>query len=520
MSIADLKNLNFFIAGAGQSGLAIAKLLKKNNLSVFLTENKAIVDQIKLELVNLDIPFEEMEHNFNHLLLKCDALIISPGIPLNSQLILTCKKNSIPVISEIEASSWFYNTEKIVLGITGTNGKSTTTNYLAQLLNKKYKAKACGNIGVPLSSIVLNAPEISAYVIEFSSYQLETTYSVRPYCSIFLNIQNDHLQRYENLSEYLKAKWRLISLTLDNGLIIIEKNVLKLALHFGLSLPRAKLILIDIKNFPTEKSISSKITNFLSRFDYSKTLPISLYKELKDLDINSLLLPSQYESVYAKFLENGSISVSYNSSKYNINWKIPIPCLPGQHNMFNICAASICALHLGISEHDILAQWNETSSEYIHLPHRLEKISPKYSYFKDDLGQNKQLVIINDSKATNVESTLVALESFKQPIRLLLGGEPKGDSYLPISKYFGKNVIKVYPFGQASSVITEELKDFHRYFATSSKNLISAATQALNDAQDNEIILLSPACSSFDEFNNFEHRGDIFRSWALSHIKG
>ncbi len=517
MLIDSLKNLNFFIAGAGLSGIAIAKLLKKNAVNVFITEAKSISDAIKLELSEQKISFEENGHNLINLIKNCHILIISPGIPLNTELVLTCKRNKIPVISEIEAASWFAKPKCNIIGITGTNGKSTTTHYLAQLLNKKYKAMPCGNIGISLAQTITEYPDIDTFVIELSSYQLESTYSVRPFCSIFLNIQNDHLLRYENITEYLKAKWRLVALTADNGIVIIDKNVLNLALHIGLSLPRAQIIVVEDKTNSNATLLPLK-SNY-DIFNFSKTLPIAFYKELRDLNLESVLLPTLYHSAYANYSENGSISISYHSDNHKINWHIQNPCLPGKHNMLNIFVASICALHMNIPENIILAQWEEKTSDYKHLPHRLEKISAGYNVYTDENNKNKNILIINDSKATNVESTLVAIASFQQPIRLLLGGEAKGDSYLPISSFLGKNIIKIYPFGQAASTISNELSQYKNYLAKESLNLISAANLALNEANNNEIILLSPACSSFDEFKNFEHRGDIFREWALLHLK-
>ncbi|WGL61443.1 UDP-N-acetylmuramoyl-L-alanine--D-glutamate ligase [Pigmentibacter sp. JX0631] len=518
MSIEDLKDLNFYVAGAGVSGIAIAKLLKKNSINVFLIEEKTIQDNAKTQLKELGISFEESFQDSDKLIKNCHILIISPGILLNNPLILACKCNNIPVISEIEAASWFIPKTHKIIAVTGTNGKSSTTNYLSQLLNKDYKAVACGNIGISLSEVILNSNDRNTYVIELSSYQLESTLTLKPFCSIFLNIQNDHLQRYENISEYLKAKWRLVLLTDDNGYVIIEKEVLKLAILHGLSMPKAKIIILDddTKEFSEMKK---SIINY-SRFYNSKILPNALYKNLKNLDIYSILLPNQYLAVKAIYFSNNSLKIQFNSVTGKTTWIIKQPCLPGKHNMYNILAASLCGLYLGMSEEQILNQWEETSTNYQHLPHRLEKINLKYQTYIDENKYQKNLLIINDSKATNVESTLVALKSFNNPIRLLIGGEAKGDSYLPIADFFGRNVVKIYPFGQAAPQIVAELKDFKNYIANTSEKLIIAADLALTEAQDNEIILLSPACSSFDEFKNFEHRGNIFRSWALSHLKG
>jgi UDP-N-acetylmuramoylalanine--D-glutamate ligase len=190
-------------------------------------------------------------------------------------------------------------------------------------------------------------------------------------------------------------------------------------------------------------------------------------------------------------------------------------CLDGHHNQVNIAAASVSARHSGIAEQIIRAQWNAKSSAYIHLPHRLEDVC-KGAVLQASQGERKQVRAINDSKATNVESTIVALKSFNTPVRLLLGGEPKGDLYSDILPFVGKNVCMVYPFGKAAPLICEQLKKAAQYLAEPSSKMTDAAEKALDDALNGDIILLSPACASFDEFRNFEHRGDVFKDWVAS----
>ncbi len=519
----DIKGLYFFIAGAAKSGISVAKLLKKHGANIFVTEEKTLSNETKKELNEFNIPYEQDGHSLNKIIAECDVMILSPGIPLSKEISLLCKINKIPIVSEIEIASWFMDSNDICLAITGTNGKSTTVNYLSQLVSlSKYKSKACGNIGISVSQTIMDHPDTNLFSIEFSSYQLETTYSLRPLCTALLNLQNDHLGRYENLAEYLKAKWRLILLTDDNGIAIIEKNTMKLALKLGLSLPRSRVIIVDDNDLSLEENnLNSLQTNHLiKKLEYGKTLPISIYQELNDLKFEHLVFANQFEYAYAKYdIKNGYIQISLALHKNKKTWKINKPCLSGKHNMTNILCASLMAMHIGISDKIILSQWEENTTQYQHLAHRLEKISLSWKIYLDNSSNEKKLLIINDSKATNIESTLVALESFQLPIRLLLGGDPKGDSYLPVTNYLSKNLIKIYPFGKAKNAISNDLIKHKNYLAKLSKDMLTAANLAIDEANENEIILLSPGCSSFDEFNNFEHRGDVFRKWAVSHLK-
>ena len=361
----NIRGLHFFIAGAASSGISVAKLLKKNGANIFITDENKISDKIKNEINELNLAFEENGHSFNKIINECDILVISPGIPLHKEISILCKKNYIPILSEIEIASWFMNPNSLSLGVTGTNGKSTTVNYLSQLFfNSKYKIKACGNIGVSVSQTITENPETNLFAIEFSSYQLETTYSIRPICTALLNIQNDHLARYEDMNEYLKAKWRLILLTDDNGLAIIDKNIMNHVLKLGLSLPRSKIILIDESNSRKE-SKNLKLEPILNSIQFGKTLPNAIYQQLNTLSFENIILPNQFDSAYAEYNIDGSISISLNYNNIAKNWNIKTPCIPGRHNMTNILCANLIAMHLGISDEIILNQWEEKTSNYL-----------------------------------------------------------------------------------------------------------------------------------------------------------
>ena len=531
-NISDLKNLRFTVVGGARSGLSCLKLLQYFNLNVFLTDkNELSISTIEF-LNEAKIPFEHKGHSELKILENTDVLIISPGLPLNTTLILNAKKNNIPVVSEIEIASWFFLDNIYYSGITGTNGKSTTTNYLSQLLNFHGQSIACGNIGRPLSEVILeihqqkNNSKPYYLSIELSSYQLECIYTLRPHCTCLLNIQNDHLDRYETIEEYLKAKWRLILLTRDDGLTIIEENVLKQALDLGLALPKCKIIIL--KNSTCSKGrlqIASDLTQQnIINIETNSNLPISIYKELKTLPLQNLLHQNNVHFAginYNKEENSAYISFYENRMKRPYSqWNIHNCCLKGLHNVTNLLTATLMAEFLRVDFSFLFIQWENDLTQYVHLPHRMEIISKENENYLDQNQKEKNLTIINDSKATNVESTCVALKSFHKNIRLLVGGQPKGDSYLPLVNSVEINKIKIYPFGKSAPLISNELKEFEFLCAKNSSSMLEAAKMALLDAQDNDVLLLSPACSSFDEFKDYEHRGQVFRDWAISCIKG
>lgn len=257
-----------------------------------------------------------------------------------------------------------------------------------------------------------------------------------------------------------------------------------------------------------------------STAEVSQVLPAQLYGQLAQLPIENII-PTQHADVYFVRIEkNQSQRSSFrfqvhskHQSKPEVDIAIDTPCLPGDHNQINIASASLAALHAGLAPSLVAKQWNASSSVYEHLAHRLEDVCKGVTLKSSD-NVSKDVRVINDSKATNVESTIVAVKSFDHSIRLLLGGEPKGDLYSDLLPFIGTHICKIYPFGKASSLICEQLSSRNENLALSSPRMIDAAQMALDDAKNGDVILLSPACASFDEFKNFEHRGEVFKAWA------
>lgn len=522
-----VNQLKFWIAGAAKSGLAVAKLLKKNGADVFVTDANKISSSIKDELESLSISFEENGHSIDRMLGVADIVVISPSIPLDKPLPIAALKAGIPVVSEIEVASWFLPHDAVVIGITGTNGKSTTTHYATHLaIQAGKRAVACGNYGLPLADAILSQQGFDCFVIELSSYQLETTFSLKTDVSIFLNLQNDHQARYGNLTEYLKAKWRLMGLTKPDGTAIVDESVLQHAIKQGCSLPECHVIVSygvlesadkTAVTLPAATPAFRILTQGAASLRY---LPQQSYGDLAQLPIHHRLKGSVaytwIEQPHANQTSFTANLIRLHEKRDQVKFEIQRSVLDGRHNQVNILNASLAALLTGANKEHVIAEWEATSSHYSHLAHRLEEIFKK-SQFINSQGQTRSVRVINDSKATNVESTLVAVESFSGGIRLLLGGEPKGDSFKAFIPYLDNRIERIYPFGKAGPLITEQLGQSHRV-AQPVRHMIDAAQLALDECQNGDVILLSPACASFDEFQNFEHRGEMFRQWAAKQV--
>jgi UDP-N-acetylmuramoylalanine--D-glutamate ligase len=519
-----------WVVGAARSGIAAARLLKYHGADIFVTDSNKIDAAQKKILEDLQIPFEENGHSIDRMLKDAELVVLSPSIPLDRSLPFAVKRAGIPIAGEIEVASWFLPKDSIVVGITGTNGKSTTTHYASQLFNRGgRKAVACGNIGLPLADTLLAPSGFDAFIVELSSYQLETTQNLRPDVSIFLNLQNDHLARYGTMEEYLKAKWRLVMMTKSDGLTVIEENVLRRAVAAGLPLPDCRIVALcaesslqlqteatSAAHVSTAPQCPSMLLRTLPRPAYGQLKLIPLQCLLPEADISALQITSGTGTAHPEqvHLFLGSLQSGVLEEKFTIK----NPVLEGYHNQLNIAAAGIAARHAGITLKNVCEQWEAATSLYVHLPHRLEEVC-KGAVLRNSRGDLKKIRAINDSKATNVESTVVAVKSFSKQVRLLLGGEPKGDLYSDLIPFLGSQICRIYPFGKAAPLICAQLSKAESYLAEPSVKMTDAAAKAFDDASDGDIVLLSPACASFDEFMNFEHRGDVFRSWVTERSK-
>ena len=442
----EIRGKKIVILGLALSGAAAAKLAVRQGADVFVSDNQ---DTLALQgtltdLKALSIPGELGQHSDQ--IYDADLWIISPGIAQDSELVQKAQSNDIPIVSEIEFSSWF--TEAPILAITGSNGKTTTAHLLAEMIQTDdLHGALAGNVGIPFAEMVLedlgNPDPKRVWVLEISSFQMEFIEHFKPYIAIFLNITPDHLNRYPSMKEYIAAKMNMWSRQTAEDFIVYNAD---------------DTILVE----EIAESTSRKIAFGLGHH------PEAIFQPNRT---------KIYTEEHATLIEMNQLA------------------LPGKHNLANALAAATAAHLMGVPNKSIAA----TMSQFSGVPHRLEPIA-----------EINGVTYINDSKATNLDAVQVALESFTQPIILLLGGLDKGGDFRSLLPHTHNNLKEVIAFGQAKELILTALRDAVR--STSVMDLKEALELAQNCSQPGDVVLLSPGCASFDQFENFEKRGDHFRS--------
>ena len=451
MNIHDRANIEIRgkkIVGLGLalSGAAAAKLAIRQGADVFVSDNQdtQALQGTLTDLKELGITGELGQHSDQ--IYDADLWIISPGIAQDSELVQKAQYNDIPIVSEIEFSSWF--TEAPILAITGSNGKTTTAHLLAEMMQtENLHGLLAGNVGIPFAAKVLedleNPDPKRVWVLEISSFQMEFITHFKPYIAIFLNITPDHLNRYPSMKEYIAAKMNMWSRQTAEDFIVYNAD---------------DTILVE----EIAESTSRKIAFGLGHH------PEAIFQPNRT---------KIYTEEHATLIEMNQLA------------------LPGKHNLANALAAATAAHLIGVPNKSIAA----TMSQFSGVPHRLEPIA-----------EINGVTYINDSKATNLDAVQVALESFTQPIILILGGLDKGGDFRSILPHTHNNLKEVIAFGQAKELILTTLRDAVR--STSVMDLKKALELAQNCSQPGDVVLLSPGCASFDQFKNFEERGDHFRS--------
>ena len=442
-----IKSKNITILGTGISGLGSAKLANKLGLNVFVSDNNIIGEKIKKYLNENKIGFEENGHDIRRLL-SADQVIISPGISFVDLKKRYPEINKEKFISEIEFASRFTNA--YLIAVTGSNGKTTTASLIYHILKSSgFNVGLAGNIGVSFAESVCNFSH-DFYVLEVSSFQLDHISKFRPNISIITNISADHLDRYDyKFENYVKSKYRIVKNQKNEDYFIYNRNCIV-----------TKRILKTIK-------INSKKISFSLSKSQDKHSQIYLDKN----HINSLL----------------------NKKKFMLSTnKIPIT---GKHNLQNSMAAISVAQILKISNEKI----KESFKTFKSIPHRLEHFLTI-----------QKVKYINDSKATNVNSVFYALDSFDEPIIWIAGGVDKGNQYDDLIPLVKNKVKAIICLGQDNNKLIDVFSS-HTDLIVSTDNIIDVVSSAYKISKPGDVVLLSPACASFDLFKNFEDRGNKFK---------
>jgi len=438
------------ILGGGESGVGAAVLAKQKGYEVFLSDAGSISDNRRRILKTNDIAFEESGHSEENIL-NADLVVKSPGIPDKVLLVQKLIRKGIPVISEIEFAYRFINKAKVV-AITGTNGKTTTSLLTYHLLKAAgYRVALGGNTGKSLAGLVAKGG-YHYYVVEVSSFQLDGIVNFRPDIAVLLNITPDHLDRYDNnFHNYVRSKFRIMeNLTQEEAFIYCAD---------------CELV--------TEELSKSKVEAGMFAMSASKNDKFNAY------------------------LEEDHLIFNFEFKNKGVNQKIPLSevSLIGKHNMVNSMAAVISALCLEVPISKVL----KGLRTFKNAPHRLE--------FVDEVHG---IGFINDSKATNVDSVYHALDGIKKDIIWIAGGIDKGNDYSKIHELVKDKVKGLVCMGRDNASLTGFFKTKVNHIAEvdSPKKAIK---QAFEWACKGDVVLLSPACASFDLFSDYEDRGEKFK---------
>ncbi len=434
------------ILGAAESGIGAALLAASRGFAVWVSDMGSIADEHKISLKNAGIEYEEQMHT-EHKILDAVEVVKSPGIPNHAAIIQKIKAASIPLISEIEFA-YRYKGESKILAVTGSNGKTTTTSLLYDICKLGgLDVSIVGNIGYSFARQVALQPT-AVYVLEISSFQLDDIKTFRPDVAIITNITEDHLDRYDyNIQNYIDSKFKIAANQTSNDILIYNLD---------------------------DEQTTSNIHKYQLQ---SIQAPITMSKELNE----------------GAFLTNAELHMKWKGEEMKMS--VDDFALKGKHNQYNGMAASLAAMAVGIRKERI----RESLQNFETLEHRMEPVATV-----------KGISFINDSKATNVNSTWYALESMTQPVVLILGGIDKGNDYDSLKDIVQEKVKAIVCMGLDNTRIMEAFKNTTAVMI-STASITEAVAAAYHFAEKGDAVLLSPACASFDLFKNYEDRGKQFK---------
>jgi UDP-N-acetylmuramoylalanine--D-glutamate ligase len=434
------------ILGAAESGVGAALLARQKGYEVFVSDASQINSFFKNELELNGIDFEEGNHS-EEKIFDASVIVKSPGIPEKNEVIKELRKREIEIISEIEFA-YRYKGDSKIIAITGSNGKTTTTAMMYHICKMaELDCAMVGNIGFSFARQVATEPK-KIYVAEISSFQLDDIKTFRPDVAILTNITEDHLDRYEyKFENYIKSKFSIIKNQTENDVFI----------------------------YNADDEVTIKYLNkFLNR---SNPLPISMRKSLPE----------------GAYITNSEMHIKWQNEEMTMS--VEDFAVKGKHNQYNTMAAGLSAVVMDIRKEKI----RDAVQTFESLEHRMEPVATI-----------KGVEFINDSKATNTNSTWYALESMTKPTILILGGVDKGNDYSFIKDLVKEKVKAIVCMGIDNRKIHEAFgKEVELMVNTD--NAKDAVQAAFHFADKGDVVLLSPACASFDLFKNYEDRGKQFK---------
>ncbi len=445
-----LGGLRVLVVGLARSGVAAARVAAARGARVTVTDRRAATElAAATEQLGGAVRYALGGHDaadFAH----ADLVVVSPGVPLALPEIQAARRQGVPVLGEVELAARLLPGLPLV-AVTGTNGKSTTTALIGALLGRDRRVFVGGNLGTPLSELVLAGDAVDAAVVELSSFQLEGIERLRPRVGAVLNVTPDHLDRYRDLTDYALAKARLFMNQQPGDVAVANaRDPLALAL-----------------------AGSSRGERFT--FGFGPPAPRA-----------------------ARAPEAGGELLLSAGAAAPERYRVCTRALRGRHNLENAMAAALCARLMGVPGRDV----QEGLDAFPGLPHRLERVR-----------ERDGVEWVNDSKATNVDSTQVALAAFpagRPHLILVLGGRGKHAPYAPLRALFPGRVKALLTIGEDAPAVERELADLAPTEGVGT--LAAAVRRAAALAGPGDVVLLSPACASYDQFRSYEHRGESFRA--------
>jgi UDP-N-acetylmuramoylalanine--D-glutamate ligase len=453
MNPTDVRTKQVTVVGGARSGRAVAQLLAEAGADVFLTEQGPPTEGLEEALDAAGVDYEFEGHTSRAI--DADMFVLSPGVPTQSNIAQQAVRSGIPIYSEIEAASWFCDAP--IVAITGTNGKTTTTSLAGHVFRNALddvadrEALVAGNIGFPFSDYVTDVAPRDVVILEVSSFQLDHVDTFHPRVSVILNITPDHLDRYDNdFHAYAEAKFRILANQGAGDAVVYNRD--------------DELVRTHVEQAAAEQGV--------------RALGVTL---------SDVPGPGAY-------LRDNRIVLRLDNEDEPLMQRDEL-ALRGRHNLYNSLAAAVSARVMEV-ESDVI---RESLSGFEGVPHRLEEVRTIDG-----------VLYVNDSKATNVNAVWYALESFERPVVLIAGGRDKGNDYTDLKPLVRTNVRAVVAMGESADTVYDEL-GAEADDRARARTMEDALDRAQRFAQRGDAVLLSPACSSFDMYESYEERGNIFR---------